>query len=95
MCYIDLRRYTILQSLKLVATGSGRANPTIFITYKFSYQQPIIQTSFDMMAPSESHNQVSCPFEIHLLNRSIHVILLVGRPDGYQPYSMATATEQC
>jgi hypothetical protein len=82
--YIDLTQYTILQSLKPISgvhldsnalTESGRASPTVFIAYKFSYQQFVLQTSFDTVAPSmyavtsTSHNQVSRPFHVHLLNR--------------------------
>jgi hypothetical protein len=76
--YIDLRRYTILQSLKPVPavhfesnafTDPSRTSPTIFIAYKFSYQEP----SFNTVAPgpsvyptsyptsTSSHNQVSRP----------------------------------
>ena len=45
---IDLTRYTIFQSLKPILTvhfesnvvsGSSRANPTVFIAYKFNYQE--------------------------------------------------------
>jgi hypothetical protein len=80
--YIDLRRYTILQSLKPVPavhfesnaiSDPSRASPTIFIAYKFSYQEPGLHTSFNMVAPgpsvyltsyptsTSSHNQVSRP----------------------------------
>ena len=70
------------------------------VNKRFSYQQSTYETSFDAYpvtypTSTSSHNQVSGPFEIHLLNCSIHLIILVGRPDGYQPHSMATATEQC
>ena len=79
--YIDLTRYTILQSLKptsaihFAVTDSSRASPTVFIAYKFSYQEPGLQTSFNMVAPGpsvypssyptsiSSHNQVNCLFE--------------------------------
>lgn len=81
--YIDLTRYTILQSLKPIpavhfesnaVTDSSRASPTVFIAYKFSYQGPGLQTSFNtVVAPGPSvypapyptsipsHNQVNSP----------------------------------
>ena len=82
--YIDLTRYTILQSLKPIAavrfdsdavTESSRASPTIFVSYKFSYQEPGLQTSFNTVGPGpsmyptpyptsiSSHNQVNRPFK--------------------------------
>ena len=78
---IDLTRYTILQSLKQIpavhfdsnaGTGSHRANPTIFIVYKFGCQEPAMQTNFNAVAQSAysasypvstSHNQVRHPLQ--------------------------------
>ena len=79
--YIDLTRYTILQSLKPIPAvhfesnpiTDSRASPTVFIAYKFSYQEPGLHTSFNTVAPdpsvylasyptsTSSHNQVNCP----------------------------------
>ena len=85
--YLDLTRYTILQSVKPTpqaaahfesnaVTDSSRASPTVFIAYKFSYQEPGLQTGFNTMAPGSSvyptsyhptsipsHNQVNRPSE--------------------------------
>ena len=78
---IDLTRYTILQSVKPVhpvhfesnALADSRASPTVFIAYKFSYQEYGLQTNINTAAPgpsvyptsypmsSSSHNQVNRP----------------------------------
>ena len=48
---IDLTRYTILQSVKPIPAvhfeidASSKASPTVFIAYKFSYQDPVLQAS--------------------------------------------------
>jgi len=87
MCFfsqIDLTQYTILQYLKPIPAAphfdsnvaADSTNRTVFIAYKFGFQEPAIQTSFNTVIPSTypvsyptpalSHNQVSCPLQTYL-----------------------------
>jgi transcriptional enhancer factor len=114
--YVDLTRYTILQSVKPIptvqfesdaVTDSNRASPTVFLAYKFNYQEPGLQTSFNTVAPGSSayptsyptstpsYNQVNRPPKNHLLNNWAHVIHSIARHDGYQPSPMANAVGRC
>ena len=60
MRYIDLTRYTILQSVKPIpavhfesnaVTDFSKASPTVFIAYKFSYQERGLRTSIRFKPP--------------------------------------------
>ena len=106
--HIDLSRYTILQSVKPIPdvhfesnafTDSSRASPTLFITYKFSYQKLGLQTSFNTVAASvyptsfptsSSHNhwQVSRPSKPEPLHSPLR---RVPHLNYYSPNSRSTS----
>jgi transcriptional enhancer factor len=81
--YIDLTRYTILQSLKPTPalhfesnafTDSSRASPTVFIVYRFSYQELGLQTSFHTVAPDPSVYPASYPTHNQVNRRPNHLL---------------------